>query len=695
MLRLAGCAAASRFVRCISTVGCVLSSRQAFCPDTVLSRLQMHQPYQPLLLRPLGCTGLFRVNQPFVASCGFGADDLRQRPLFEWIHDDDRAHFEVAAGASLAGQPMTQAIVARHQCKDGSWLPLQWQFELHDGELFANGLAVHDSEPPVARRAHHSDDGSSLAETLDSMARIVEMKNPGMLCSILLVDEAGEHIVGGAAPSLPAVYNKAVEGLRIGPGVGSCGTAAFWNMPVVVEDIANDPLWQDLLPAAKLAGVASCWSNPVVASDGRVLGAMALYDTKPRAPERYQMDGLGIAAKMVGLAVERDRLEHQLRRTEKMEALGLLAGGIAHDFNNLLAAIVGNSELLAAKLPRGSEMAEMVDDVLSAGQSAAELCRQVLAYAGRGHSSRELIHCNALTREVGSLVRVVKGKDTELRFALSDTECCVAGDAAQIQSLILNLLTNASDAIGDDEGCITVSTRVRKYTSSELQQLGVESPIDGGEFVEIEVVDTGCGIEPLTLSRIFDPFFSTKSAKRGLGLAAAQGIVASHKGAITLSSEVGVGTTFTVFLPYVSVGAVPDLARSVEPMVPAGLRVLIADDERVVRNTIARTLRDAGIEVLVAIDGKQAVSMFRQHQQTIDCVLLDYRMPKMTGGEAMREIRSIAKHAKVLLTSGYAEQGLLEQFRGDGVTAVLQKPTPRQDLIAAICAAATSRVTSA
>ena len=277
---------------------------------------------------------------------------------------------------------MAQGLVARHLCKDGSWQPLQWRFELHDGELVANGLAVHDAELSVFRRPHETGDGADLAETLDSMARIVELKNPGMLCSILLVDDAGEQIVGGAGPSLPDAYNKAVAGLRIGPGVGSCGTAAFWNMPVVVEDIVNDPLWQDLLPAANLAGLAACWSYPVVASDGRVLGAMALYDTKPRAPERYQMDGLGIAAKMVGLAVERDRLELQLRRTEKMEALGLLAGGIAHDFNNLLAAIVGNGELLATKVPPGGEMAEMVGDVLSAAQSAAELCRQVLAYAG-------------------------------------------------------------------------------------------------------------------------------------------------------------------------------------------------------------------------------------------------------------------------------------------------------------------------
>ena len=649
----------------------------------------MHQPYLPMLLRPLGRDGLFRVNRPFVESFGFCDTDLCTAALVEWLHEDDRARFEVAARATLADQPMPQVTVARHRTKSGDHKPLHWRFEVHDGVLFTNGLGIHEQEAAIVKRPHFADDTSSLAETLDYMARIVEQKNPGMLCSILLVDEAGEHIVGGAGPSLPGPYNQAVEGLRIGPGVGSCGTAAFWNTPVVVEDIVNDPLWQDLLPAANLAGVAACWSYPIVGSDGRVLGAMALYDTKPRAPERHQMDGLGIAAKMVGLAVERDRLEQQLRRTEKMEALGLLAGGIAHDFNNLLVAIVGNSELLAAKLPAGSDHAEMVGDVLSAGQSAAELCRQVLAYAGRGHASRELIDCNALAREVGSLVRVAKGMHAELRFALREVPCGVAGDAAQIQSLLLNLMTNACDAIGDQDGRITVSTRVQKYTSQELVQLGVSVPIDGGEFVEIEVVDTGCGIEPATLSRIFDPFFSTKSAQRGLGLAAAQGIVASHKGAITVSSELGVGTTFTVFLPYVSVGVAKGIRATDNLTVPAGLRVLVADDDRTVRDTLARTLRDVGIEVLLASDGQQAVAIYLEHQKNVDCVLLDYRMPKMTGGEAMREIRKLG-NTPVLLTSGFAEQALLHQFRGDGVTAVLQKPSPRHVLVAAICAAVSS-----
>jgi signal transduction histidine kinase/CheY-like chemotaxis protein len=660
-----------------------------------------------MLLRPLGCDGLFRVNWPFSEEFGLLAEDLRRKPLLDWIHASDRARVEDAIGACERGEVPSEPLIARHQLKDGRWAALQWQLALHDGQCVAHGQVVAD-QAVSSKQPAVADNATNLGETLDAMARIVEAKNPGMLCSILLVDERGEQIVGGAGPSLPAAYNKSVEGLRIGPTVGSCGTATFWNTPIVVEDIHSDPLWRDLGNAAKLAGVAACWSHPIVDSHGHVLGAMALYYTEPRAPERYQMDGLGIAAKMVGLAVERDRLEQHLRRTEKMEALGLLAGGVAHDFNNLLTVILGNAELIRAQLPAGSELAEMSQEVLLAGQSAAELCGQILAYTGRGRASGERIQCNTLLREVGSLARVAMGQNTRLDYDLTEADCCVVGDAGQLQSLLLNLITNACDAIGNRPGRIVVSTRVRYCSLRELKRLGMRAQPQAGAFVEIEVIDTGSGIAAADLARIFDPFFSTKSAKRGLGLAAAQGIAASHRGAIMVSSEPGVGTTFTVLLPLAStaVNGSVDVAEPSE--VPAGLRVLLADDDVAVRSVVMRMLRDAGMEVLAAGDGQQAVDMFVEHQASIGCVLLDCRMPRLTGSEALVAIRRFAPQMPVLLMSGYAEQSSpvgmagaldpdaafphdpLADLVATGATAVLQKPTPRRDLIAAVCAAVRS-----
>jgi len=646
---------------------------------------RMNTPYSPMLLRSFGSEGMFRANTLFEELIGCTSAELLQRPLLDWIHPEDRAAFEVAA-RSCQGAECTKLHAARHNTKAGEWVQMQWRFRDHNGQVFATGQPAADATA-LAKPSGQPDDATSLAETLDAMARIVETSNPGMLCSILLIDDRGERIVGGAGPSLPAAYNKAVEGLLIGPAVGSCGTASFWNMPVIVEDIENDPLWQDLLDAARIAGVKACWSYPVVGSNGSVLGAMALYDTKPSKPQRHQMDGLGIAAKMVGLAVERERLEQQLRATEKMEALGLLAGGVAHDFNNLLAVIVGNSELALKMLPSGGELAAMAKDVQAAGASAAELCQQILAYAGRGHASRELIQCNGLINEVCSLARVAKGANTRMLLELGPVEFGVVGDAAQIQSLILNLITNACEAIGDKEGEVAITTRVRDYTKRELQHLGVSPVPDAGEYVEIEIVDTGIGIDRTTLGRIFDPFFSTKSAKRGLGLSAVHGIVASHRGAMTVSSEVGVGTTFVVLLPHVTIPRAAGVATAGPAQVPPGVRVLVADDEPIVRDTVARMLRSVGIEVVTAVDGAQAVDVFAKNRGNIHCVLLDYRMPKMSGGEALREIRKLEPDCPVLLTSGFAERGLLDKYRVDGVTTVLQKPVPQGVLVNAIVTA--------
>lgn len=646
-------------------------------PDTVQVPCPgVQRPYHPLLIRSVESHGLARINWPFAEQFRFTQDELTKLPLSAFIHSDDRAQLDAAAATTNG------ACEARHRTRDGEWVRLYWCFRDHDGQRVALGATdrrVVEQESVDVASPGDGDDG--LSQTLNGMALVVEAKNPGMLCSILLVDEQREVITGGAGPSLPMAYNRAVEGLRIGPSVGSCGTAAFWNTPVVVEDIEKDPLWSELQVQARMAGVAACWSHPIVGSDGVVLGAMALYDTRPSAPERHQMDGLEIAARMVGLAVERHRLQQKLRQTEKMEALGLLAGGVAHDFNNLLAVIIGNSELALMSQHAGSEAAFMLNDVIAAGHSAAEMCSQILAYAGRGHASRAPVRCNTLIREVGSLLRAAMSKKATLRYALCDDECYVTGDAAQIQSVVMNLLTNASDAIGDQEGCITVSTSVRHYSRRDLQSVAPGCTTDPGPYVQLEVSDTGSGIDKQTQARIFDPFFSTKSRSRGLGLAAVQGIVRSHKGVLRLSSEAGVGTKFTVLLPNVQVPNETVVDTRAQTASCSTAYVLVADDEAMVRDAIARSLRAAGVNVLLAADGLQAVSMFSAQRTSIGCVLLDYSMPKLNGGEALREIRQLDANIPILLMSGFAEHGLLEQYSAYGLLAVLQKPTPRQVLL--------------
>ena len=622
---------------------------------------------------------VLRVSPPFVRALGWRSDDLVSQPLLEHVLAEDRAAFEEALKAR------EDSVRARLATPRGEVFEFDWRLREDDGGLFALGTsrAVGPSSSGAPAALGHLP-RTTLERTLDAMARIVEAKNPGMRCSILLVDEADGRVVVGAGPSLPDAYNRAVEGLRIGPTVGSCGTAAYWNVPVIVEDIFEDPLWRDLRDAAEVAGVRACWSHPVCAANGDVLGAMALYSTQPGGPSQSQMDGLEIAARMVGLAVERDRLEAQLRQMAKMEALGVLAGGIAHDFNNMLAVVLGNAEYALSTLCSEEDVSGKLREIVTASVNATELCNQLLAYAGRGAISVEVIECNALVHELGGLLQVALSKKTSLDFQLSEASLGVQADRSQLRQVFMNLITNAAEAIGDRPGRIVIQSDARSYGRDELNALQPQGSLGAGEYVSIRVSDTGMGMESRTQSQIFDPFFTTKSTGRGLGLAAVRGIVKSHGGAIALESEMGRGTTFTVLLPRVPLpGGV-----GVRPAMPAqsleGARVLVVDDEPGVRRVLINFLERAGCEVTEAVDGVVAVELFRRDPSAFDCVLLDLSMPRLGGDEVFRELRRIRPDIRVVLISGFTEQEVMNRFQGAGIAGFLQKPTQMKALLAKV-----------
>jgi len=409
-----------------------------------------------------------------------------------------------------------------------------------------------------------------------------------------------------------------------------------------------------------------------------------MYDDQPSAPTRHQMDGLEIAAKMVGLAVERDRLEEQLRRAMKMEAIGILAGGIAHDFNNLLATVLGNAELALTSLTESDRAAPLLQEIVVASASASELCNQLLAYAGRGVQSAETVECNAMIEELGDLFQVALSKKATLVFDLHDAPLGVLADRSQLRQVIMNLITNAAEAIGEAEGRIVLGTRSTAYTRKEIELLHSGSNIEPGEYVRFWVSDTGAGMSPTTQARIFDPFFTTKSGGRGLGLAAVQGIVRGHRGAILLESTPGTGSTFSVLLPRASL---PDEVPAATPEIeaePQGELVLVVDDEPQVRRIVGDMLESAGYRVIRAGDGQEAIDVFRHEADAIDCVLLDLSMPKLDGEEVFRELRKIRDDVPVVLSSGFAEQEILDRFRGAGLAGILQKPARMGTLLARI-----------
>jgi PAS domain S-box-containing protein len=405
-------------------------------------------------------------------------------------------------------------------------------------------------------------------------------------------------------------------------------------------------------------------TNPLLDDEGHYVGALALCTDRTAA--RVQ--------------------ERKVQHAQKLESLGVLASGVAHDFNNLLVGILGNTDLALDALPSASPIRPMLEDVRAASTRAAAFTRQLLDYSGQGRFVVERLQLNDLVDELGRLLSSVLSKRAVLRFELDPRLPLVEGDVAQLQQILMNLLTNASDALDGQDGVITVSTRVVDADQLDASMTYLDGPLLAGAYVCLQVTDTGCGMSAATRDKIFDPFFTTKFTGRGLGLAAVLGILRSHRGAVAVASEPGEGTTFQVLLP--SAGGAPLTASAVSvpgpaPAARAGT-ILVADDEAMIRKVTALVLEEAGFQVLLARDGQDAVDQFAAHADQIVAVLLDMTMPRLNGEEAFRQMRAVRPDVRVVLTSGYAEQEAMRRFAGTGLAGFLRKPWRADDLVDAL-----------
>jgi len=379
---------------------------------------------------------------------------------------------------------------------------------------------------------------------------------------------------------------------------------------------------------------------------------------------------------------EARRLEQKLQQTQKLESLGVLAGGIAHDFNNLLVGVLGNAGLARSELAEKGLVLESIDEIETAARRASELTRQLLAYAGKGRFVIGRVNVRRLVEEMGQLLATAIGKGVALRYQFDDGVPDVMADATQLRQVVMNLMTNASDAIGDASGVIRVSTHRVEADAACVADSVFQGDLAPGSYVMLEVSDTGSGMSAETCAHIFDPFFTTKFTGRGLGLAAVQGILRGHQGAIRVDSEPGRGTTFRVLLP--AMDGAPELERPArQPAAPtkAGGTILVADDDPMVRSVVRRVLERAGYEVVLAFDGAEALAVFGARRGEIRGVILDVTMPTMGGVEALRRLREIDPVIPVLLASGYAEQETSIQLAGDGFATLLEKPFPAQALV--------------
>ena len=369
------------------------------------------------------------------------------------------------------------------------------------------------------------------------------------------------------------------------------------------------------------------------------------------------------------------QLQRKLQETQKLESLGILAGGIAHDFNNLLTGVLGHASLAKLDLPPGAAALQNIDQIEVAARRAAELCRQMLAYSGKGHFVIQHLDLNQIVEDSIHLLQISISKQCVLRTNLTRPLPAVSADATQVRQIIMNLVINASEAIGTRSGVIALTTGVVRADKNYIQTLRFTPDFPTGDYVFIEISDNGGGMDEATLSQIFDPFFTTKFTGRGLGLAAVLGIMRGHHGGVKVYSEPSRGTTFKMLFPCVA-GPADDLDQ--KPVSQPAWRgrgtVLIVDDEETVRAVAARMLENLGFAVVLAEHGRDGFEKYQLEPDRYSLVLLDLTMPHMDGQETFRQLRALRPAVKILLMSGFNQQEAISRFAGKGLAGFVQKP---------------------
>jgi two-component system cell cycle sensor histidine kinase/response regulator CckA len=401
--------------------------------------------------------------------------------------------------------------------------------------------------------------------------------------------------------------------------------------------------------------------------------------------------------------LERERQEMKLRveRGQRLEGLGLLAGGIAHDFNNLLIGVLGNAELLCARLTRPQDLA-CCEAILVAGERAASLTKQLLTYAGKSAPlEREPVDLHVLWRELRSALDATLSKQARLELDL-EPGCLVMGERAALTQVFLNFLTNASDALAQRPGVIEVSMHRLSELDPTWQDALRDSAPRGASaapagaprtlseadgWILVQVSDTGSGMDEATTARMFEPFFSTKARGHGLGLAACLGIVSAHGGAIRVHSELGVGTRIGLLLPALSARTESRASPSLTSE-PTPCKILVVDDDPLVRASIRYALEPRGFVLAEATDGESALSCYRQSDA--DLLIVDFTMPGIDGGELVRRLRAAGLRAPIILSSGHLESAVLQGLSGSAIQATLRKPYGPKVLLEAIARAQAS-----
>ena len=491
-----------------------------------------------------------------------------------------------------------------------------------------------------------------------------------------LVEEREERLRLNACAGVDEETARAVEWIDFGTAVSGCVARDGCRMVAdnILETVDSRT---DLL---RSHGIQAYACHPLLAG-GRVIGTLSFGS---RTKTRFSEGDLALMQAVTHhFAIAMDRVHTQkllreseagLQRSQKMESIAVLAGGIAHDFNNLLVGIIGNASLAEKLLSPGSPAAEALREVVKAGERAACLTREMLAYSGKGRFVVERVDLSELVRDVTTLFRSSVPNQVALRLNLPADLPAIEVDTAQAQQVVMNLVINAAQAIGDSRGLISIRTKRMEIDARAIAAEWGNAGLRPGAHVCLEVRDTGCGMDEATKARIFDPFFTTKAAGRGLGLASVEGIVRAHKGALKVESEPGRGSVFTVVFPVAQAGAARALPKRAADVALAGQgRILVVDDEEIVRTMAGAALERLGYTVSSADSGPAAVAALAVNP-SLDLAILDFSMPGMSGQETLARLRAARPELRIIVSSGYCEAECRALFQDNGISGFLQKP---------------------
>jgi PAS domain S-box-containing protein len=602
------------------------------------------------------------ITQAFTRITGYAADELEAGVLLPLVHPEDRRLIERGRRELLAGKPYSAEIRIITKDRQVRWLsdvarPVWDQNECRVVCIFGAGEDITERKRAEEERAQLIREQAGRAEA-----------------------EASERRYRSLAEAIPQIVWTA----RADGHIDYHNRRWFEYTGLTEAESTGWEAWRAVLHPDDVEAWRGRWSNSVATGD--VFELECRFRKQSDGEYRWYLcrgvplrDPDGSISKWFGTCTDIDdqrRSSEAMREAQKLESIGLLAGGVAHDFNNLLTGILGNTSLVLDELPESSRLRPLLENVMLASERAADLTRQLLAYSGKGRFFIQPCDVSKLVREISSLIQSSIPKKVQLQMELHDELPTVDLDSAQIQQLLMNLVINGAEAIGEGKaGVVRVRTLLRDVDQDYITRNHFAfEPAPPGRYVAIQVLDNGCGMDHSVRAHIFDPFFTTKFTGRGLGLAAALGIVRGHKGSIRIESEPGKGTLFEVLLPAGAEQTIEAKPPEVHRELRGAGSVLVVDDEDLVRKLATATLTHFGYRVLQATNGREAVQLFREQASEISLVLLDMMMPVMGGEEALEEIRKIRPGVPVIGSSGYSESTAKERFGGHGLAAFLQKP---------------------